>query len=365
MCPVVTFERGPFSAVPHRRPRLSHPRGFPGHSVTRDIPRKPTAHTYRTGCTSRTKVPFRTTTKNPSQRHNNTSSRHDRPTIVTAAHESSGTTATNPPGRSYPHTNTGREAPVEPASTMRDSSPSSPSSSSTADEDDQVDESGATADDASDCLWRTAVDPKSGRTYYYHIETRETQWRKPLELTTPEERRAAEEKERQQQDFFAAMEANILKTISQGAFGPGAESKNGNTLDENDGSHFPREIALPGSSSLLGADPHNSASGSLNSIGSLSQPRQQYHRPNLVRTISSMDDSVLISLIQRVPSHRNIFKSDSPQRGAASVQKEIVFQPVEAENSKNRRPMPPSKKRNRRMGRRAPDSVYSVTPPCR
>ena len=54
--------------------------------------------------------------------------------------------------------------------------------------------------------WKTAADPKSGRTYYYHVETRETQWRKPTELATPEEREEAERKEKQQRDFFAASE---------------------------------------------------------------------------------------------------------------------------------------------------------------
>eukprot|EP00549_Striatella_unipunctata_P007798 CAMPEP_0118679236 /NCGR_PEP_ID=MMETSP0800-20121206/3679_1 /TAXON_ID=210618 ORGANISM="Striatella unipunctata, Strain CCMP2910" /NCGR_SAMPLE_ID=MMETSP0800 /ASSEMBLY_ACC=CAM_ASM_000638 /LENGTH=471 /DNA_ID=CAMNT_0006575215 /DNA_START=121 /DNA_END=1536 /DNA_ORIENTATION=+ len=64
--------------------------------------------------------------------------------------------------------------------------------------------------------WKSAVDPKSGRTYYYDAITRETQWRKPLELASPQEREATQKKEQKQKDFFAAMEANILKNISDG-----------------------------------------------------------------------------------------------------------------------------------------------------
>jgi hypothetical protein len=36
--------------------------------------------------------------------------------------------------------------------------------------------------------WRSAVDIKSGRTYYFNVKTLETQWRKPLELASESER---------------------------------------------------------------------------------------------------------------------------------------------------------------------------------
>lgn len=32
-------------------------------------------------------------------------------------------------------------------------------------------------------IWREAVDPASGRTYFYHLITRETTWDKPAQLT--------------------------------------------------------------------------------------------------------------------------------------------------------------------------------------
>lgn len=65
-------------------------------------------------------------------------------------------------------------------------------------------------------VWKSAVDPKSGRTYYYDAITRETQWRKPLELASPSERAAMALKEKKQKDFFAAMEANILNSMAAG-----------------------------------------------------------------------------------------------------------------------------------------------------
>eukprot|EP00934_Nitzschia_sp_Nitz4_P000907 Nitzschia sp. Nitz4//scaffold40_size135432//3323//5312//NITZ4_003225-RA/size135432-snap-gene-0.109-mRNA-1//1//CDS//3329551162//907//frame0 len=120
----------------------------------------------------------------------------------------------------------------------------------------------------SDCHWKSATDPRTGRTYYYHEITRETQWRKPLELASDEEIIAMQEKERKQKDFFAAMEANILNSMSQGLV-PGKKKS------------FARR-----KSSRKPAAEH----------------------PDLVRTISTMDNLVLKNLVQRQPSFRNIRK---------------------------------------------------------
>jgi len=116
--------------------------------------------------------------------------------------------------------------------------------------------------------WKTAVDPKTGRTYYYHSDTRATQWDKPLELASKEERIEMERKERRQRDFFAAMEANILKNLSQGA---------------NFGNSSTTPDAVPPTKRTA-------------------QPDKNLTRPNLVRTISTMEEGVLRDLIQRVPS---------------------------------------------------------------
>jgi len=120
--------------------------------------------------------------------------------------------------------------------------------------------------------WRAADDPKTGRTYYYHEITRETQWGKPSELASDEERRAIEEKDRKQRDFFAAMEANILNSLSQGRI---------------PGTNEPKEPERRKSSRRMGA------------------------HPELVRTISTMDSLVLKDLIQRQPSFRSLSKNPS------------------------------------------------------
>ena len=118
--------------------------------------------------------------------------------------------------------------------------------------------------------WKSAVDPRSGRTYFYHDVTRETQWRKPTELASDSERRAMEMKERKQKDFFASMEANILNSMSQGV--------------------------IPGTPK----DPQ----GGLQRKKSTKQPAPS--RPELIRTISAMDETLLSNLIRRQPSYRNM-----------------------------------------------------------
>ena len=61
--------------------------------------------------------------------------------------------------------------------------------------------------------WRTAICPHTSKPYYWNIQTRESKWKKPLELATAEEREAIQSKERKQRDFFTSMEKNILKRL--------------------------------------------------------------------------------------------------------------------------------------------------------
>jgi hypothetical protein len=113
--------------------------------------------------------------------------------------------------------------------------------------------------------WRTAVCPNTKRTYYYNINTRETKWTKPIELSTPEERRQIEEKEKAQRDFFASMELNMLSALQSGQI-PGSQSPEDQV----------KPLPIPGHISRMRS------------------------APKLVRTISSMDDELLAELTQKL-----------------------------------------------------------------
>ena len=135
---------------------------------------------------------------------------------------------------------------------------------------------------AATIMWKEAVDARSGRTYYYHTETRQSQWKKPEELCTPQERQIAADRERKQREFFAAMEANVLRGIlvTDGA------GKDGNkTSAAAEG--VPGNVKAP-----VKAEPELLLpEGSL-----LPKPTR------LVRTISTMDRDVLRELVYRVPT---------------------------------------------------------------
>jgi len=116
-------------------------------------------------------------------------------------------------------------------------------------------------------IWRSAVDPKSGKTYYYDTVTRETQWRKPAELTSTDEKDTMTGKERKQQEFFAAMESNIMKAFAQGSI-PGTPSEKPDKL------------------------------GPEVSFSKRGNPKKIL-KPNVlsIRTISSMNDTILKELV--------------------------------------------------------------------
>jgi WW domain len=128
--------------------------------------------------------------------------------------------------------------------------------------------------------WESAVDPQSGRTYYYNAVTRETQWRKPMELATEDERILMEEKERKQREFFSAMEANIIKSIAVGSvMSPAPITR--------------KESVKP-------------------------------VRTKIIRTISSMDAGTLKDMIKRTPSTRNMLRKSSGDEVRISTLEKIV-----------------------------------------
>ncbi|KAL7568497.1 hypothetical protein ACA910_012204 [Epithemia clementina (nom. ined.)] len=71
-----------------------------------------------------------------------------------------------------------------------------------------------------DLRWKAAIDPVTGRTYYYDSITLETQWDKPLELRTWQ-RQVKRERRRKDKAFFKKMERNILASLARGELIPG------------------------------------------------------------------------------------------------------------------------------------------------
>jgi WW domain len=141
------------------------------------------------------------------------------------------------------------------------------------------------------CLWQTALDEATGRTYYYHMETRETQWHKPQELASQAELLAAQEKERRQRDFFANMEANILRNLSAGIT---MTSIRRNMIHNNNNNNNEKNNTEESEKDDDAEEEEEEKEAML-----------VEERPNFCRTISSMEASVLRNLVKRVPSNRN------------------------------------------------------------
>lgn len=156
-----------------------------------------------------------------------------------------------------------------------------------------------------DCPWRSVVDPASGKTYYYHAETRETQWNKPSEMASREEKEALAAKERKQKDFFAAMEANIMQSIAQGFKAPEKKNRLDVEFENKPISDDPLAVSNRSTSSRRQLSPQR-ARLTRGTSGSSQRSHRSIARPNLIRTISSMDSAYLSDLICRVPSSRHV-----------------------------------------------------------
>ena len=167
--------------------------------------------------------------------------------------------------------------------------------------------------------WKSAVDPKSGRTYYYNTRTKETTWNKvncfcfslvsciflppcithssvfwqPLELATPEERREMINKKNETLNFFREMERNIkLRILRAREYEDQMKSHGFYSLDEDapalifdDDCKEDRDIQRVRFNSTSSNDGGKGmAVGNRQRLGSFGQLP-----PRRVRTISTMD----------------------------------------------------------------------------
>lgn len=129
-----------------------------------------------------------------------------------------------------------------------------------------------------------------------------------MELATEEEKEAMEETEQRNRNFFAAMEANILRNLQQGLLPsavPNAQQydKPSDNDEETQRNH--------GISVDLDSSDDEAESEMKQPI--VSKQGKALERPDLVRTISSMDEHLLRDLVMRVPSHRNLMQTGKSQ----------------------------------------------------
>ncbi len=156
-------------------------------------------------------------------------------------------------------------------------------------------------------VWRSAVDAKSGRTYYINKETKEVTWNKPIELATPAEAAEISRKKQEQKEFFRIMEQNIKNKIV----------KNEYSLAATPDKYFDFDYDIDNNMQSV-KDRLNS-----NSTGSSTT--------RMVRTISSMDDELLMLVKKNdTKAHIGNFtrnRTGSDDLGGARVKKDMPHSP--------------------------------------
>eukprot|EP00522_Entomoneis_paludosa_P012326 CAMPEP_0172454368 /NCGR_PEP_ID=MMETSP1065-20121228/11378_1 /TAXON_ID=265537 /ORGANISM="Amphiprora paludosa, Strain CCMP125" /LENGTH=663 /DNA_ID=CAMNT_0013206687 /DNA_START=167 /DNA_END=2158 /DNA_ORIENTATION=+ len=153
--------------------------------------------------------------------------------------------------------------------------------------------------EAKDLRWQSAVDPDTGKTYYYDTKTHETRWKKPSEIRRWE-KQVKRERVRQRKAFFREMEQNILASLERRELIPGVPSLVSTHYYQSQVPLYP---------------PHSEPEGVTSAVASNCR----------IRTISGMDENVLANMEYVTKSHsatatmRRNGSSTSLQRATAAA----------------------------------------------
>lgn len=147
--------------------------------------------------------------------------------------------------------------------------------------------------------WKSARDPKSGRIYYYNVKTKVTTWTKPLELATEAEKRAMIAEREATMSFFREMEDNIERKIEV------AWRKENDYDNEIIWDTATRSISGGSDCNSPFLSGENSPHGRRESIGRERLNSLGFTGSGRVRTISTMDDELLMTMRRNTKASRH------------------------------------------------------------